>query len=62
MACEGDPTCSVSLATYYECIATAKADSVKRAACVATFRNANDGKASDIVNCENLYRNVCNDV
>lgn len=62
VACDQDPVCQAALGGYSECTATAKADSVKRAACAAAFRNAADGKANEVLNCENLYRDVCNDV
>lgn len=62
LTCDADPSCQLGFVAYNQCIGMAKADSVKRAACVAAFKNAGDGKATDVVNCENLYRDVCNDV
>jgi hypothetical protein len=62
MACESDPICSAARTTYDQCLSGAKTDSLKRGACAAGFRNAGDGKANEVMNCENLYRDVCNDV
>jgi hypothetical protein len=62
LTCDADPSCQLALTAYDQCTASAKADSVKRAACAAAFRNAGDGKANEVLNCENLYRDVCNDV
>jgi hypothetical protein len=60
--CRADTTCSPALTAYDACIALAKTDAIKRMACAAAFRSAADGKAADVVNCDNLYRDVCNDV
>jgi hypothetical protein len=62
-ACRNNVACSMALGAYDACIASARTDSIKRMACAVAFRNAAPGvRASDVVNCENLYRDVCNDV